>query len=141
MKTDLVTIDSLHHCGIAVWIQIIGPDKHTLLPSWDREGSYACHNITHHFSGFEGVHKSLVLRLQSTVPVNLRIIELEYTILFAELNIHVVRAGKYFVSKSSKLGMRSYVVDFVDHSSNCWILIYQNFCYNVFVGQIFVPKI
>lgn len=82
-----------------------------------------------------------MLGAESRVPVDFRIVELEEAVLFSNFYGHIVRTSKDFVSEGSELILLAYLVDLVDDSADCGVLVYEDGGYEGFVGKVMVAKI
>lgn len=65
----------------------------------------------------------MMLGAESCVPIDLRIIEFEKTILFFDFYIHVVWTSKDFIFEGSKLVLLANIVDLVDDGTNAGVFV------------------
>jgi hypothetical protein len=78
--------------------------------------------------------------IESTVPVYFTIVEAEYAIFFADLDVHVVGAGEDLIAESAVDGSRRGVVvdggGFVDYGADRGVFVEEDAGDEVLVGEV-----
>jgi hypothetical protein len=138
---DLVAADSVEHTSMTVWVEIVGPDKDTFLACRHCERSDTSHDITHGLALGERVDKPLVFSIQSAIPVDLCIIELESAVGFADLDVHVIGPSKNLVLEGAILALLADIIDLVDDGPDGRVFVDQDLADDVFVRHILVTKV
>ena len=72
---------------MAIWVQIVGPNKYPLLTCWYCEWANPSHDITDRFTWMEEVHKPFMLGVESTVPVYFGVVEAKGTVLLLDFDL------------------------------------------------------
>ena len=62
-STYLVSRYSVFQTGVAVWVEVVGPDEYPFLAGRTGEWSNAGHDVADNFSRLEGIHKPFMLCL------------------------------------------------------------------------------
>lgn len=65
----------------------------------------------------------MMLGAESCVPIDLRVIEFENTVLFSDFYIHVVWTGKNFIFEGSKFVLLANIVDLVDDGTDVGVFV------------------
>jgi hypothetical protein len=138
---NLVTGDGIEQTFITVRIEVVGPDKNTLLACRHSEWTNTSHNIANGFAFAEGVDESLMFSVQSAVPVDFCVVEAKVAVSLADLDVHIIRTSKNFVLESAVLALFSNVVNLVDDSADSWVLIDENLADDGLVRRVLVTKI
>jgi hypothetical protein len=89
----------------------------------------------------ERINKSLVLSVQSAIPVDLCVVELECAVGLANLDVHVVWSSKNLILESAVLALLTNIVDLVDYGSDSRVLVNQNLANDVLVRHVLITKI
>lgn len=80
-----------------------------------------------------------MLRIKPAVPVHFAVIELEDTIFFSDLNIHIVRARQNLVRESSVYRSRRVVVDgvgLINDGADSGVFVQQDGSDEVLVREV-----
>lgn len=77
-----------------------------------------------------------MLGVQPAVPVDLRVVEAEGAVFFADLDVEVVDAGEELVAEGAEYGFVADVVDFVDYGADRGVLVHEDFSDEVLVGEV-----
>lgn len=141
MGTDLVLLDGGLETLEALGVLVVGPDKDVLLARGHGEGPDAGHDVAHDLARLENVDQPAVLRLQLAVPVDFGVVKLEDAVALGDLDVEVVGPGQDFVLECPELGLGADVVDLVDDGLDLRVLVEDNLCDEVLVGQIVVPEV
>lgn len=137
----LVPLHVLYEAAVALRVQIIGPDPNPLFRRRQSEWSHPCHNVADRFSTIEFGDEAAVLGAKSCVPVHLRIIEPERTVLFVDLYIQFVRAGEYFISESSEVALLANFVGLIDDGLNGGVLVHKDLSNEGFEGHVSIAEV
>ena len=133
MDPYLVPSDTCGEGCVALRVHVICPDKYPLFPCRHGKWPDTSHNIAYYLPGLEKFDQSSMLGFELGVPVYLGVVELEDAVVFAQLDVQVVRTSQDLVLEGSKLGLLPNVVCLVNDRLDVWILVYQDFCYYLLV--------
>lgn len=138
---DFVPLDGVDKAAVAVWVKVVGPHKDLFLASRDCKGTDAGHDIADGIALGEALDQTAVLCVQSTVPVDLGVVETERAISFSDLDVHIVRSSEYFILERPILAFFANIIDFVNDCSYTWVLVDQNLANDVLVLQVMLSEI
>ena len=133
---DFVDFDVVYERVVRLGVEVVGPNEALFLARRDGKWAYACHDIAYGLAFLEQVAKTLVLGVQTCVPVDLGKVKLEGAALLAELDIHVVRSVQDLVLKCAKGVLCAHIVQFVDDSLDHRVLVGKNSGNKVFVRPV-----
>lgn len=74
-----------------------------------------------------------MLSFKTTIPVNARIVEVEFTVLFMLDNVQIVVADEDFEGECTELAVRANIFELVDHGADTRILVFENLRNEVFI--------
>ena len=122
-------------------IQIIGPHKNLLLRRRHRKRPHARHDIAHRLPRLKQLYKSLVLRMQPTVPVHFRVIKAEHTTFFRDFDVEIGNAGEELVGEGAEGVRGADHVGFVDYGPDGGVFIKENGGQEVSMGEVGVAQV
>lgn len=82
-----------------------------------------------------------MLRLQTAVPVNSRVVEAELAVLLVNRDVGVVVAGEQLEGEGTEFRMRADIFDLVDDRADALVLVFQDFGDQVLVRQILFTEV
>lgn len=77
-----------------------------------------------------------MLRIEPRIPIYFAVVEAEYTILFADLDVHVIWAGQNLVPECPVGGRGADVVGFVDYGAHGGVFVDEDGRDEVLVGEV-----
>jgi hypothetical protein len=138
---NFVAANSVEHASMTVWVEIVGPDKDTFLAGRHCKRSDTSHDIANGLALGEGVDKPLVFSIQSAVPVDLCVVELESAVGFADLDVHVIGSSKDLVLEGAILALLADIIDLVDDGPDGRVFVNQDFADDVLVRHVLFTKV
>lgn len=141
LETCFVQAYSIHQTIIAIWIQIIRPDKALLPRSRYSKRPHTGHDVANGLARFEEVCKPLVLALQPTIPEDLAVVEAEDRAAFPHLGLHVIFAGKDFVVEHAEFVLGAEGLGFIDDGADAGAFGEDDGADEMAVGELFFTEV
>lgn len=128
-RTYLVAYHGVSERGIAFRIQVVGPYEDLPLGGWHRKRTHTGHYIANYFPRLEEADKSLMLGVESAIPVDFGVVEAESAVQHFDVDVHGWISCEQLVLKGPVFILRTNVVSLVDNRSDSRILIHE-YCGN-----------
>ena len=123
---DLVPFHGILHDLPSVRVEIVGPHEDLLLASRDGKRTYPGHHVADDLAGAELVYQPAVLRLESAIPVDARVVEAELAVLLVLDDVHVLVAGQVLEGKGAELAVCADVFRLADYRSDRRVLVLED---------------